>query len=1143
MIDKSKSDPNIQKFNSDNNELICINKTASIINEGKSIDETLKHIALIMPDAWPYPQYTAVRITYDGKTFDSNNFQPDTRSMAHGFETIDKKIGKIEVFYTKEFEESGVEPFLYEGRDTVNNLVKIISRYINQQTEIEITKDKPKKIDDEIDLDSIIDSPKLFKKLLYKCNTDRDIFHDLMRFKVKEILLVANLYDTYIFEQEGRFSENILGEYYHLNLTSTPRITGVSYNTEVLEHLNDKHYDLVVIMLGLNKRTPIALSKVIKRRYPYIPIFLLLNNNLDIALLTEKPNMLESIDMHFVWNGDSKIFYTMVKHIEDKVNAKNDTSIGMVRVILLVEDSPKYYSRYLPLLYDTIRKQTRSLMEDTISDGLYKVLRLRARPKILLVSNFEDAISIYEEYKDNLLCVISDVHYPKNGKQCDTAGIELIKYVKENSPNIATVLQSSDSNNEKKAKELNSVFINKNSDSLSQDIKDFISKYLGFGNFIFCDSNGIEIAIAKSLKEFVSIFEIIPVESIIYHALKFHFSFWFIARGEIHIAKAVNEKYVSDYENPEDIRTFILESITKYKNERDIGKVVMFDESALTDESTIVKLSSGALGGKGRGLAFINTLMCNFYFSKLIPDIHITSPKTSIIGTDEYDEFMINNKLNKLVLIEKDEEKIKKAFIKAKLSDHLIENLEIALKYFTKPIAVRSSSLFEDSLMQPFSGIFSTYLLPNNNFSLEIRMKHVTDAIKLVYASIYSKNARTYFEAVNYKIEEEKMAIIIQEVVGDKFEDYFYPHISGTAQSHNYYPIGHMKPEEGFATAAVGLGAYVVEGEKSYRFSPSYPKTEINSNEALIKNSQTEFLAIDLKKEDFNLLDGQNAALARLEIGVAEKHENLHHCASVYDYNNDRIVPGLGIVGPRIINFANILKYNCIPLAETISTVLEIIKESIGAPAEIEFAIELNEDKLSAFHLLQIKPLVGNDDDFNIDIDKIAKKQLLLLSEKSMGNGVIKDIDDVIYVKNENFDNTKTIEMANELDKLNVQMLKENKKYILIGPGRWGSQDRFIGVPVLWPQISNAKVIVEISLDEFPLDASLGSHFFHNVTSMNVGYFTVQHKATSDFINWEMLAEQKTIEETKHFKHIKFNKPLTISMDGKKSISVISINN
>ncbi len=1139
MIDKAKRQENIQKMDSINNELICLNKAASIINEGKSIEETLKHIALIMPDAWPYPQYTAVRITYDNKTFDSNNFKPGKRSMTHSFETIDKKSGKIEVFYTKEFEVAGEEPFLYEGRDTVNNLVNIISRFINKKKEGDIIKTKPLQINDEISPDSIIDTPKLFKKLLSKHSTERDIFHDLMPFKVKEILLVANLYDTYVFEQEGRFSENILGEYYHLNLTSTPRITGVADNSEVMEHLNNKHYDLVILMMGLNKRTPIALSKIIKRKYPYIPIFLLLNNNLDISLLKEKPSMLESVDNHFVWNGDSKIFYTMVKHIEDKVNAKNDTTIGMVRVILLVEDSSKYYSRYLPLLYDTIRNQTRLLIGDITTDGLYKVLRLRARPKVLLASNFEDAITIYEEYKDNLLCVISDVSYPKDGKLCNNAGIELIKYVKENTPNIVTVLQSSDSDNAKKAMELDAVFINKNSDSLSLDIKNFISRYLGFGNFVFRDNKGNPIAEAKSLKEFVKIFETIPIESVIYHGLKFHFSLWFIARGEINIAKAIYAGCVSDYENPEDIRTFILDSIKKYKNERDIGKVVPFDETEFLNESTIVKLSSGALGGKGRGLAFINTLICNFYFSKLIPDLNITSPKTSIIGTDEYDEFMESNNLYDFVFKENNDRKIKQKFLKAKLSRHLVNNLRIALKYFTKPIAVRSSSLFEDSLMQPFSGIFSTYLLPNNNKDIEVRLKHLTDAIKLVYASIYYNNAKTYFEAVNYKIEEEKMAVILQEVVGKKFDDYYYPHISGTAQSHNYYPVGHMKPEEGFATAAVGLGTYVVEGKKSYRFSPAYPKIEINSPETLLKNSQTEFFAINLKKQDFDLLEGEDAALSKLEISEAEKHGNLKHCASVFDFNNNRIVAGLSAQGPRIINFPNILKYNYIPLAQTISSVLEIIKESIGAPAEIEFAVELNDDKLSSFYLLQIKPLVGNDEDFNIDTKKINKDKLLLFSEKSMGNGLIGDIKDVIFVKNEIFDNTKTVEMAEEIEKLNAVMMKQNKKYILIGPGRWGSKDHFIGIPVSWPQISNAKIIVEISLEEFPLDASLGSHFFHNVTSMNVGYFTVQHHATEDFINWSILSKQQIKIETKYFKHVQFSKPLTIAMDGKKRISMI----
>ncbi|MBN2778367.1 MAG: pyruvate, phosphate dikinase [Bacteroidales bacterium] len=978
-------------------------------------------------------------------------------------------------------------------------------------------------------------------KFISQHNSDRDVYHDLMPFKVKEILLVANLYDAYIIEKEGRFSEYILGEYHHLNLTSTPRITGVSNNMEALEHLKNKHYDLVILMMGIDKKTPIELSRQINSMFPYIPVYMLLNNNQDIAIFEEKPSLLENIDKQFVWNGDSKIFFTMLKHLEDKVNAENDTTIGMVRVILLVEDSAKYYSRYLPLLYQVILTQTKDLIEETNVDELYKILKSRARPKILLAQSYEEAISIYEKYKEYLLCVISDVSYPKAGKCCDDAGIELISYIKNDYPDLPVVLQSSESDNAKKAYQLNASFINKNSETLSHDIKSFIRHFLGFGNFVYRDRNGRQIVIAKSLKEFEKNLEVIPEESLLYHGQRNHFSLWLMARGEIQIAKNISSYKTQDFDDAEELRKFLIRTINKHRNEQNKGKVVPFEEQAINDEKNIVSLSTGALGGKGRGIAFINTLIHHFELSKLFPDIKITTPKTSIIGSDEFDYFIERNKLQDVIFEENDYNNLKKVFLESDLSASLKKKLRILLKNITKPLAVRSSSLFEDSLMQPFSGIFATYILPNNHPDISVRLEQVYSAIKLVYASIYSNSARTYFEAVHYKIEEEKMAVVIQEVVGNHYDDVFYPHISGTAQSHNYYPVAHMQPDEGFAVLAVGLGTYVVEGERTFRFSPKYPQIEINSQKDIYKTSQVEFFAVNLKNSEPNLIEGEDAGLARMEITDALKHGTIKHSASVYDIDNERIVPGTDTYGPLVINFANILRYEYIPLAETLTKLLEIIREALGSPVEIEYAIDLNKDKDSkaSFYLLQIKPLVGNDDDYNIDLDSLDYDDVILFSEKSMGNGSVEDITDIIYIDPENFDNTKTLEMATEIEKLNSKLMKENRKYILMGPGRWGTRDQFIGIPVVWPQICNAKVIVEMSLKNFPLDASLGSHFFHNVTSMNVGYFTVQYRGSNDFIKWDLIKNQNHIEKLKYARHVRFNDPVTVVMDGKKRISVI----
>jgi hypothetical protein len=473
------------------------------------------------------------------------------------------------------------------------------------------------------------------------------------------------------------------------------------------------------------------------------------------------------------------------------------------------------------------------------------------------------------------------------------------------------------------------------------------------------------------------------------------------------------------------------------------------------------------------------------------------------------------------------------------------KELRIFLRHINKPLAVRSSSLFEDSLSQPFSGIFGTYLLPNNHLDPEIRLKQLSEAIKLVIASIYSKNARTYFEAINYKVEQEKMAIVIQEVVGNRFGDTFYPHISGTAQSFNFYPVAHMTPSDGFAVIAVGLGQYVVEGERAYRFSPAYPALDIISHKDLYKNSQVTFYAVDMAKKELNLLEGENAGLISLNIDQAEKHGTLKHIASVLNIDNDTIIPGLDAAGPRVINFADILKYNYIPLASSLKTVLDVVTEAFGTPVEIEFAVDLNKDQSgnASLYLLQVKPVVGSSAGYSVDISTINDENIILITSKSMGNGVIDDITDFIYVDPGDFNNKQTAEMAVEIDKLNEKMLRENRKYVLLGPGRWGTRDRFLGIPVVWPQISNAKIIVEVGLADFHVDASLGSHFFHNVTSMNVGYFSINHESDDGRIIWDKLRNQNVIEEGKYFRHIRFEKPLLIRMDGKKGMAVITMNN
>jgi CheY-like chemotaxis protein len=1131
-------------------ELACINKTTQIVREGKSLEETLSKIVKILPDAWQYPEMTSARIRFNGKEYKTANFWETEWKQGQSFHTINGRRGEIEVFYIQKFRDMEEGPFMKEERDLINNLSMIIQNYIDSIEAREVlTESKEESSMSGAILEfkePRITGRHLLQRFLNKQNANRDIFHDLMPFRVKDILLVATLYDAFSIEKEGRFGDHILGEYQQLHLSSIPKVTGATSFEEAIELMSSQHFDLVILMIGNDIRTPLGIAGKVKKDFPYIPIYVLLNSEKDINIIKESPRYHELVDQLFVWSGDSKIFFAMVKHLEDKVNVAHDTKIGLIKIILLVEDSPKYYSRYLPFLYSMVMEQTQRLIDEVSTDDIFKILRRRARPKILLATNYEQAINIVNTYGEDLLCLMTDVRFEKDGIMNDAAGFQLVLQVHSLLKGLPVIIQSTEPANMEKAFELKAFFINKNSETLHQDIESFIKHHLGFGNIIYKDSTGKTIAEARSLKEFEEHIDTLPVESLIYHGKRNHFSLWLMARGEIKIAKMIYPVKVSDFKTPAEFRNYLKFVIRKYRNETDVGKVINFEDASIPDKYNVVSLGSGALGGKGRGLAFINSMIYNLNFGEVLPSLNIRTPVTMIIGTDEFEMFMKKNNLNESVSSAPNYDSIKDSFLDTELSYNLEKKLRMILKTLISPLAVRSSSSLEDSSAHPFSGIFTTYIIPNNHPDFNVRLKQLTDAIKLVYASVFSDQAKSYFEAVNFRIEDEKMAIVLQELVGNQFDQYFYPHISGTAQSYNYYPFSHMKPEDGFAVAAVGLGQYVMEGEKAYRFSPKYPDSDIYTPKELLKSTQVNFYALNMKNDELLALKtGENATLSNLEISEAEKHGTINHSVSVYDMDNDRIFPGLDTYGPRIVNFANILKYEHIPLAKAIELVLDVGKEAMGSPIEIEFAVDLNKDEngRATFYLLQIKPLLGSAEDYQFDQQKLNKDKIILIAEKSMGNGKIDDIQDVIYVDPDKFDKTRTREMVAEIDRLNYKMRQEGKKYVLIGPGRWGTRDRFIGIPVAWPQISNAKVIVEMNLEDFPLDASLGSHFFHNVTSMNVGYFTVQNTFGNDCIQWEILRKQRVINETSFFNHVRFNDPLTIVMDGKKRMSVIMLNN
>lgn len=1120
--------------------LEILSKINQLIKENRSVDETLMLIIDTLARESPLSYFYFHQIIYKG-----NRYKSSRSKVAHACEqmkVVTRHGNELLIEYCKNPEKNQDALLAEDEKYFLTSLSGVLKRYLErfEKNSAKLEKTEPTK--DKKAKRGII-SGKFLQRFLNKNTYTRDVYHDLMPFKVKEILLISSLYDAYAIEREGRFSEHMLGQYGQLNLTSIPRITGASSVDQAFDLLKKRHFDQIIYMVGVDKKTPLVASKQIKEKYPHIPIFLLLNSNSDVGFFRTEQTKFPFIDRVFTWNGDTNIFFSMIKLLEDKMNVENDTRLGKVRVILLAEDSPMYSSRYLSFLYRVIMEQTKRIIEDVSTDALYKILRMRARPKILFASTFEQAVDVIDKYGEYLLCLITDVKYERFGKVNDQAGVELLDYARKELKNLPVVMQSSDPSYARVAEKYHSLFIDKNSETLYEDLQNFITNYLGFGDFVFKSSNGEVIARAANLREFEKRLVEIPDDSLLYHAKRNHFSMWLMARQEIKAANFINPKKVTDFKNANELRSALVQMIKEHRDEKETGNLIPYQKHFQLIPGNFYTLSDGSLGGKGRGLAFINALMHNYDFSRVIPDIHIKTPVTFIIGTHEFENFVGGHALNMLALFEKDYKKVKQAFVNEPLSKDLREKLAGLLTKINKPIAVRSSSLFEDSLSLPFAGIFETYILPNNHEDFEVRLRQLCQAVKLVYASLYSSVSKGYVKAIDYKLEDEKMAVVIEEVVGNRYGDYYYPHFSGVAQSYNYYPYAHMKPEEGFALAAIGLGKYVVEGNRAYRFSPRYPGVEINSAKDQFKNSQVKFYAVDLSKKDVDLLEGEDAALATLDIDVAEEHGTLKHCVSVYDPDNDMIYPGITKAGPRIVNFANVLKYNYIPLAKTIRLLLSLGKEAMGTAVEMEYAVDLNRDKngMASFYILQIKPLISQSFECDLNMAEIPPQSMLLFTDTGMGNGVIDQISDVIYIPKAKFDKSKTEAMAAEIARLNEKMSSENRQYILIGPGRWGTRDKWIGIPVRWPQISMAKVIVETSLEGFPLDASSGSHFFHNVTSMNVGYFTIQSHLPEQILRYDVLDQKEAQFTGEFFRHVRFDNPLKVKMDGKQRKYVIQM--
>ncbi len=970
--------------------------------------------------------------------------------------------------------------------------------------------------------------------------TEANIFHDLMPFKVQEILLVATLYDAFILERDGQLSQQIFGEYYQLNLSSAPRITSAYGREDALRKLARRPCDLVIVMVGLDVQTPLEIAAEIKAQRD-VPILLFFNNSVALPLCppADAPEM-KAIDRVFVWNGYSKVFLAMTKYVEDRRNADNDTALGMVQVILLVEDSVRFYSRYLPLLFVEIMKQTQRLIAEEKLDEVHKLLRMRARPKVLLATSREEAMALYEKYEKYLLAVVTDVQFPCAGGSDAEAGLEFAAFLKERRPDLPVLVQSSEVRHEVRAHELGASFLYKHADRLSFGIRSFLMEHLGFGSFVFRMADGTEIARAEDFPSFERLVREVPEESLVYHATRNHFSAWLMAHGEVLLARALRGARVHDFESTGHLRAHLQSVFEQVRWTKVRGRIIHFDRTMFSS-CCVARLANGSLGGKGRGTAFIGHLLENIDFSQFT-GMAVRMPRTAIIGIDAFEGYLDRLQAAGIDPCQaQDYEELRRRFLEVELPEDLVAKLREYTDLVRTPVAVRSSGLFEDMLLQPFAGIYDTYLIPNSSPDLDVRLQQLCDAIRMVYVSIYSPTARAYFESIGYKLEEERMAIVLQEVVGNAYDGYFYPHISGTAQSFNYYPVAGLAPGDGIANIALGLGEYVVEGGQCHRFCPRRPKMELVAPEAQVQASQRYFYALNLQAPPPDLVRGEMGCYERLDIAQAESHGTLGPLVSVWDIENHRLQPGLYARGPRILDFANILKYESLPLAKTIEFVLELGAQAMGNPIEIEFAVDLARLDAPVFYLLQIKPLLQSGQEVSVSPEELDPARCVVFSDMAMGNGRDATVHDIVYAIPERFDNARTLEMAEELEAINRALHDEGRHAVFIGFGRWGTRDRSLGIPVRFHQISRARMLVEAALPDFQVDSSLGSHFFHNLTSMNIGYCTVGVNRLRQFVNWEWLASRPAVRETAHFRHVRTQEPLEILMDGRQGLTIVRI--
>lgn len=971
-------------------------------------------------------------------------------------------------------------------------------------------------------------------------------FQNLMRHRISDVLLVSSLYDLYLIEEDGRLYELIRREYQGLRLSHSPEITRVSKANDALELLqNENRFDLVIITLHTEDMHPVKFAQKLKELNIESPVILLAFDNVELHDLIIKHDT-HVFDKVFLWQGDYRLLIGMIKFLEDKLNVQHDTESIGVQSIIVIEDDIRNYSSFLPIIYTEVIKQSNRLTSEGINLS-HKYLRMRARPKILLCSTFEEAWEYFEKYDECILGVISDIDFIHKGKSDPKAGLEFATEVRKRYTDIPILLQSSEPGNETEANKIGVSFLLKDSPTMLNDLREFMVNNFSFGDFVFRKPGGEEISRATNLISLEKNLKVLPPECIKYHSERNHFSNWLKARTEFWLAEKLRPQQVNDFESIEEIRGYLIKSLRDYRKLRQRGIITDFNKDTFDTTYGFARIGGGSLGGKARGLSFLNKLIYNYEVNEKFEDIYIGIPPGVVIGTEVFDQFLEENNLRNFALNCSDDEEIKTRFLEAKrFPEETLNQLRDFLEIVNEPLSVRSSSLLEDSQYHPFAGVYETYMIPNNSENPEIRLGDLINAIILVYASTFYCNSKDYIKITNYRLEEEKMAIIIQKTIGAVHSNRFYPDFSGVAKTYNFYPLPPMKSNDGIVSVALGLGKTIVEGGTTIRFCPKYPAhlIQFHSTKETLNNNQQEFFALDLDTvrdlKNTNVIV-QEEYIKKYEVKVAEEDGTLNYLGSTYSIENDSIYEGISRNGIRLVTFAPILKSKIFPLPQILELLLDLGSWGMGTAVEIEFAVNLSvpHDEKKQFGVLQMRPLVINRDSAEINLEKIKPEKILCKSNEVLGNGVIKDIKDIIYVDYHKFDRALSREVAMEVNQLNGKMLDENKPYLLIGLGRWGTLDPWLGIPVTWSQICGAKVIIEAGMKDMIIEPSQGSHFFQNLTSFSIGYFTVNTNNNESFLDWAWLDKKDIVEEKKYVKHISLKRPLTIKMNAHENIGVI----